>query len=83
MTEDHIRASHPKVVSWLKRADGHLRSVVAMIEVGRSCLCVVQQMQVVEGNILNAKLALIHDQLDHCLNGDHDREELKRVSRYL
>ena len=54
-----------------------------MIEVGRSCLCVVQQMQVVEGNILNAKLALIHDHMAHCLNGDHDREELKTISRYL
>jgi DNA-binding FrmR family transcriptional regulator len=81
--EHHLHASHPKVVSGLKRADGHLRLVVAMIEEGRSCLDVAKQMQVVEGNIRNAKRSLINDNMAHYLDGDPDREELKTIFRYL
>jgi DNA-binding FrmR family transcriptional regulator len=30
--------SHPEIVKRLRRADGHLRSVIAMIEAERPCL---------------------------------------------
>lgn len=85
MTNSKVHASHPKVVSRLKRADGHLRSVIAMIEDGRSCLDVAQQLQAVESAIRNAKQVLIHDHMDHCLDADEtgDREELKAIARYL
>ncbi len=85
MTKLHTHASHPKVVSRLKRADGHLRAVITMIEEGRSCLDIAQQLQAVESALRNAKQALIHDHMDHCLDAtdDHDREELKAISRYL
>ncbi len=85
MTKSHTHASHPKVVSRLKRAEGHLRSVIAMIEEGRPCLDVAQQLQAVESAIRNAKQELIHDHLDHCLDADdsQDRSELKAISRYL
>ncbi|WP_370276616.1 metal-sensing transcriptional repressor [Roseovarius indicus] len=85
MIEPHVHASHPKVTSRLKRAEGHLRSVIAMIEEGRPCLDVAQQLQVVERAVRNAKHALIHDHMDHCLDGDDvgDRDELKAISRYL
>lgn len=83
MTKLHTHASHPNVVSRLKRAEGHLRSVIAMIEEGRPCLDVAQQLQAVESAVRNAKQALIHDHMDHCLNGEHDRAELKAISRYL
>ncbi|WP_417261811.1 metal-sensing transcriptional repressor [Celeribacter sp.] len=85
MTKPHIHASHPKVVSRLKRAEGHLRSVIAMIEDGRPCLEVAQQLQAVESAIRNAKQALIHDHIDHCLIVDDPQtsEELKTISRYL
>lgn len=85
MTDAHRHASHPKVIARLKRADGHLKSVIAMIEDGRSCMDIAQQLQAVESAIRNAKQALIHDHMDHCLDaGDgHDREELKAIARYL
>ncbi|MWD27204.1 metal-sensing transcriptional repressor [Aquicoccus sp. SCR17] len=85
MTETHVHASHPRVASRLKRAEGHLRSVIAMIEEGRPCLDVAQQLQAVERAVRNAKQALIHDHMDHCLDGDDtgDRDELKAISRYL
>ena len=85
MTKPHVHASHPKVVARLKRAEGHLRAVVGMIEEGRPCLDVAQQLAAVESAIRNAKQALIHDHMDHCLGETegHDRDELKAISRYL
>ena len=86
MTKPHRHASHPKVVTRLKRAEGHLRSVVEMIEAGRPCLDVATQLQAVESAIRNAKQALIHDHVDHCLDAEgpgHDRAELKAITRFL
>lgn len=86
MTKPHIHASHPALIARLKRADGHLRSVIAMIEDGKPCLEVAQQLQAVEKAVANAKRALIHDHMDHCLDEDHspaDRDELKAIARYL
>jgi len=82
----HVHATHPALVARLKRADGHLRAVIDMIEAGKPCLEIAQQLQAVEKAVVNAKRALIHDHLDHCLDADHspaDRDELKTISRYL
>ena len=79
-------ASHAKIAARLKRAEGHLRSVIAMIEGGKPCVDVAQQLQAVESAIANAKRALIHDHMDHCLDSDGseaDRAELKVLTRYL
>jgi len=86
MTDPHRHATHPKVVARLKRADGHLRSVIVMIEEGKPCLEIAQQLQAVEKAVQNAKRALIHDHMDHCLDADHspaDRDALKAIARYL
>lgn len=86
MTKPHVHATHPALVARLKRADGHLRAVIDMIEAGKPCLEIAQQLQAVEKAVVNAKRALIHDHLDHCLDADHspaDRAELKTISRYL
>ncbi len=86
MTKPHVHASHPAIIKRLKRADGHLRSVIDMIEAGKPCVDVAQQLQAVEKAVANAKRALIHDHLDHCLDEEHspaDRDELKTIARYL
>ena len=86
MTKPHVHASHPAVIARLKRADGHLRAVIGMIEEGKPCLEVAQQLQAVEKAVANAKRALIHDHMDHCLDEDHspsDCDELKAIARYL
>lgn len=84
---DHVpHASHPALVARLKRAEGHLRSVIGMIEGGKPCIEVAQQLQAVEKAVANAKRVLIHDHMDHCLDADHspsDRDELKAIARYL
>lgn len=86
MAKPHRHATHPALIARLKRADGHLRSVIEMIEAGKPCLEIAQQMQAVEKAVKSAKRALIHDHMDHCLDDDHsdaDRDELKAISRYL
>ena len=66
MTEEtHRHTTHPEIVKRLKRAEGHLRSIVEMIEAGRSCLDVAQQLHAVEKAICQAKKTLIQDHLDH------------------
>lgn len=86
MTNQHHHATHPKLVARLKRAEGHLRSVIGMIEAERPCLDIAQQLQAVENAVRNAKQALIHDHMDHCLDAkgsEQDRVELKAIARYL
>jgi uncharacterized protein len=58
---------HPEVVKRLRRAEGHLRTVITMIEEGHPCLDLAQQMQAIENAIVNAKKALIHDHITHCV----------------
>lgn len=86
MTKPHVHATHPALAARLKRADGHLRAVIEMIEAGKPCLEIAQQLQAVEKAVVNAKRALIHDHMDHCLDTDHapaERAELRAIARYL
>ena len=88
MADKLTHATHPKVISRLKRANGHLRSVIDMIEQGKPCLEIAQQLHAVEKAVINAKRVLIHDHIDHCLN-DHaesnnaDMAEFREIARYL
>jgi DNA-binding FrmR family transcriptional regulator len=92
MTEPHTHATHPVIVKRLKRAEGHLRSVIAMIEGEKPCLDIAQQLSAVEKAIINAKRTLIQDHLDHCLEetvGALPRDkrqsidEFKTITKYL
>ena len=84
--------THPGIVNRLKRAEGHLRKIIAMIEEQRSCLDLAQQLHAVEQAIANAKKTLIHDHIDHCLErsvGPMARhacgpiEEFREITKYL
>ena len=85
-------ASHPDIAKRLKKAQGHLAGVVAMLEQGRGCLELAQQLQAVEKAIANAKKTLVHDHLDHCLDlavgADSKKckasvKEFKEITKYL
>lgn len=89
---EHRHETHPDIVNRLKRAEGHLKSVIAMIESGRPCPDIAQQLHAVEKAIYNAKRTLIHDHLDHCLESAltaTDRQqrqtidEFKAIAKYL
>ncbi|MER9221512.1 metal-sensing transcriptional repressor [Mesorhizobium sp. M0644] len=88
----HVHETHPDIIKRLKRADGHLRGVIEMIETGRRCIDIAQQLHAVEKAICQAKKTLIQDHLNHCLEdvvGPLPREqrrsidEFKDITKYL
>ncbi|ESZ11273.1 metal-sensing transcriptional repressor [Mesorhizobium sp. M0923] len=90
--QPHVHATHPDIIKRLKRADGHLKGVIEMIEAGRPCLDIAQQLHAVEKAICQAKKTLIQDHLNHCLEeivGPLAREqrrsidEFKDITKYL
>ena len=85
MTQPHRHATHPGIVKRLKRADGHLRHVIDMIENGRPCNDIAVQLQAVEKAVAAAKRTLIHDHIDNCLGagGKPDIVELKALAKLL
>lgn len=83
-----MHRSHPEIVPRLKRAEGHLRAVIAMIEAGKPCLDLAQQLHAVEAAIGKAKKELIQDHIEHCLDGSGEDAkamigELKQLAKYL
>lgn len=85
-------STHKDVVNRLRRATGHLQTIVTMIEGGRDCTEIAQQMHAVIRALEAAKTTLVHDHIEHCLEtaiGPVSREqrvtieEFKKISRYL
>lgn len=84
--------SHADIIKRLRRAEGHLKSIITMIEEGRGCLEIAQQLQAVESAINTAKKTLVHDHIDHCLEHavhggnksvDDTIREFKAITKYL
>ena len=88
-----VHETHPDIVKRLKRAEGHLRNVISMMEAGRPCLDIAQQLHAVERAVTAAKKTLIHEHIDHCLtHAAADEEpvdaqkaidEFKEITKYL
>jgi DNA-binding FrmR family transcriptional regulator len=85
-------ASHPDIVKRLKRLHGHLSSVIGMIEEGRSCVELAQQLHAVEKAVSNAKRELVQDHMEHCLGDGMSKSgkdaknamsEFKALAKYL
>ena len=83
---------HPDVLKRLKRAQGHLKSIITMLEEERGCLEVAQQLLAVEKAIANAKKALVHEHIDDCLersvkegalSADDTVREFRELTKYL
>jgi len=84
--------SHPEIIKRLRRAEGHLKSTIKMLEEDRGCLEIAQQLQAVEKAVANAKKNLVHDHIDHCLehavkddklNANETIREFKEITKYL
>jgi uncharacterized protein len=60
-------AASPDLLKRLRRAEGHLASVVAMVRDGRDGLVIAQQMQAVIRALEESKRLLILDHIDHHL----------------
>lgn len=84
--------THKDVVNRLRRATGHLQTIGGMIESGRDCADIAQQLHAVIRALEEAKSTLIHDHIEHCLEdaiGPTSRDQratiegFKKISRYL
>jgi uncharacterized protein len=88
MHKHKLHQSHPEISKRLKRAAGHLNTIITMIESGRPCLELAQQLHAVENAIANAKKTLVHDHIDHCLDESvrgsrKSLDEFKEITKYL
>ena len=85
-------ARDPAILNRLRRADGHLSTVVRMVEEGRDALAIAQQMQAVIKALQKTKHLLILDHIDHHLEdaagsltaaGRETLGALREITRYL
>lgn len=88
----NLHSSHAAIKKRLKRAEGHLHSIVEMMDANRPCLELAQQLHAVEKAISAAKKALVHDHIDHCLedaigalpsSASTSLHEFKEITKYL
>ena len=85
MVQSNQHSTHPSIIKRLKRADGHLRHVISMIEDGQSCVDIAVQLQAVEKAVVAAKRTFIHDHIDHCLGpaSESDLIKMKALAKLL
>lgn len=76
-----------ELMNRLRRANGHLTTIVRMVEEGRDALEIAQQMQAVISAVENAKTLLITHHIEHHLEevagplSTAARAELARLSK--
>jgi uncharacterized protein len=82
----------PDIAARLKRAHGHLAGVIEMMEAGRPCMELTQQLHAVEKAIANAKRELIKEHIHHCVEETSESmpreikaliKEFQGVTKYL
>ena len=79
---------HIAIARRLKRANGHHETIIEMIEAGRPCTEIAQQLCAVEGAIENAKKALVHDHIGHSLKASGAKaqaalRDFRAIAKYL
>jgi DNA-binding FrmR family transcriptional regulator len=66
-----------EVIKRLRRAEGQIRGVIAMLEDGRDCAEVVTQLAAVSRALDRAGFKIVASGLQQCLTADPDSEERK------
>lgn len=77
-------AGNHDLLNRLKRAQGHLATILKMIEDERDGLAIAQQMQAVIGALEKAKAVLVTDHIEHHLEevmGPLSKEARAELSR--
>jgi DNA-binding FrmR family transcriptional regulator len=64
-----------EVVTRLRRAEGQIRGVIAMLEQGRECADVVTQLAAVSRALDKAGFKIIASGLQQCLDGEGEGEQ--------
>ena len=74
MTADRSSAEVIEILNRLRRARGQLDGVIAMIENGRPCSDVVQQVAAVSKAVNRAGFRIIARELEQCVRAETGRE---------
>ena len=75
---DEVKA----VITRMKRAHGHLATVIRMMEDGAECEDVLTQLAAVNKALSRSGYALVATGLQHCLtNGSPDGADLKKMEK--
>lgn len=83
-----VHETHPLIKRRLKQAHGHLAKVMEMMDAGRSCSDLAQQLEAIESTIRGAKRLLVQDHLEHCIidaiaDGKMTREDAMQEFSFL
>ncbi|HTJ72479.1 MAG TPA: metal-sensitive transcriptional regulator [Actinospica sp.] len=70
-----------QVTKRLRRAEGQIRGVIAMLESGRDCAEVVTQLAAVSKALDRAGFAVIASGLQQCLDSDDPAERTESVAK--
>jgi DNA-binding FrmR family transcriptional regulator len=86
----HHHESHKAVIQRLKRANGHMASVIKMLENEKPCPEILQQMSAVIAAFVKARKIVFEDHLQHCIvdsvrNGDSEKalSELNQMLKMM
>ncbi len=88
----HEHTKHKEITSRLKRVNGHLLKVIAMLENDEECIDIAQQLHAVERALNGAKKALIYNHVNDCLEERVEEksattklvlEEFKQITKYM
>lgn len=80
--------TYPLIKRRIKQAHGHLAKVMEMMESGRSCSDVAQQLEAIESTVRGAKRLLVREHLEHCIidaiaDGKMSREDAMQEFSFL
>ena len=91
MSHSTTHQMHSDVLNRLRRAYGHLATVISMVEKNNSCTPTAQQLHAVVRALENAKRIYIQDHIDHCITLEQPDskesaekiQDLKEIIKYL
>ena len=78
--------SKEKIVARLKSVEGHVRSIIEMVERDTYCIDVLQQTRAVTSAVARVEMLLLERHLQHCVQTavrSDDKKERARVLREL
>jgi len=69
------------VIKRLRRAEGQIRGVIAMLEEGRDCADVVTQLAAVSRALDRAGFKIIASGLQQCITAEHGEDQAVNLER--
>lgn len=82
----HVHSNKKAVVSRLKRASGHLESVIRMVEDDRDCSEVLVQLAAVRAALNNVGKVILQDHITECITEavlHDDQQKIDELNRAI